>query len=247
MSAISGPSQRPPGIEDAEVIPLSKLAESATEIVGSARAARAARAAAEEAGVEHVPVKGTREEILARLSQFEWKPGVADLEKAAAAREAAKFENLTKNEKVGGQVYFSTPAVDLKTAANTEMYKALCEQIRGSNKIHAALYGIDSVPELVEELRAAKARGADIQIVVDQNADGTFTYPETEKLVKEFGPDCFRVESNSKYAIAGYTGDDLMKLTLDNSEKLMPKEKSAPPPKPAPAPPSKKAAQKGKK
>src|SRR6185436_7891139 len=63
------------------------------------------------------------------------------------------------------------------------------------------LYGIDSVPELVQALRDAKARGAEIHINVDQNPDGTFTYPDTQKLIDEFGTDMFRVERNSKYAI----------------------------------------------
>lgn len=204
MSSISGPRSSPTPLSSEPqetVIPNSPLAEHAASIPGSKAAERAAREAAAEAGVEYVPLTGSRQEIIARLAQYEWKPNAGDVEKAAAAKEAAKFDNLTKNEKVGGKVFFTKPAVDLNTAANTEMYKALCGQIRSSNKIHAALYGIDKVPELIEELRAAKARGAEIQIVVDQNADGTFTYPQTEELVKEFGPDCFRVESNSKYAI----------------------------------------------
>jgi phosphatidylserine/phosphatidylglycerophosphate/cardiolipin synthase-like enzyme len=163
--------------------------------------ARLAREAAAEAGVDAVEMKGSREEILARLAQFQWQPSAADVEKMHAAIENAKAENLTQNETVTGSVYFTKPAVDIKTAANTEMYGALINEIRSANKIHAALYGIDSVPELVDELRAAKARGAEIEIVVDQNPDGTFTYPQTEALLKEFGADHFRVEANSKYAI----------------------------------------------
>ncbi len=203
MSSVTGPRSSPAPIPDqpeTTVIPNSPLAEHAANVPGSNAAERAARAAAAEAGVEYVPLKGSRQEIIARLAQFEWKPSAADVEKAAKAAEAAKFDNLAKNETVGGKVYFTTPAVNLE-GGDTEMYQALCSQIRHSNKIHAALYGIDKVPALVEELRAAKLRGAEIQIVVDQNADGTFTYPETEALVKEFGPECFRVESNSKYAI----------------------------------------------
>jgi len=183
------------------VVSNSNIADIIAEIPGSSAAERAARAAAAEAGVEYVPLTGTREEIVKRLAQYAWTATPADLESLARAKEAAKFDNLTKNERVEGQVYFTEPALDIKTAANTGMYEALCEQIRTSDKIHACLYGIDSVPELIEELRAAKARGAEIKIVVDINADGTFTYPQTEALVKEFGPECFRVESNSRYAI----------------------------------------------
>jgi phosphatidylserine/phosphatidylglycerophosphate/cardiolipin synthase-like enzyme len=162
---------------------------------------RLARAAAAEAGVDHIEMKGTREEILARLAQYEWKPSDADVKYVETATANAAAEKMVKNERVGGKVFFTEPAVDVNKAANTEMYKALIGEIKTAKKIHAALYGIDKVPELIDELRKAKARGAEIKIVVDQNADGTFTYPETEQLVKEFGLDCFRVEKNSKYAI----------------------------------------------
>jgi phosphatidylserine/phosphatidylglycerophosphate/cardiolipin synthase-like enzyme len=202
MSAISGssPASLPSSDPTVTVVPGAHLEEIVAEIPGTKAAENAARAAAAEAGVDFVPMQGTREEIMKRLAEFAWTPSTADVDAAAKAAEAAKYENLTKNETVGGKVFFTTPAVDMK-GGNTEMYKALCEQIRSSNKIHAALYGIDSVPELVEELRAAKARGAEIKIVVDQNPDGTFTYPQTGELIKEFGKDCIRVESNSKYAI----------------------------------------------
>jgi phosphatidylserine/phosphatidylglycerophosphate/cardiolipin synthase-like enzyme len=166
-----------------------------------ARLDAAAAEAAAEAGEEAVTMKGTREEIIARLRKFDWEPKPEDVAYVAKATEAAKAENLIKNETVGGKVFFSEHVEDINTAANTEMYQALIDEINHAQKIHAALYGIDSVPELTEALRAAKARGAEIRIVVDQNPDGTFTYPETEKLIEEFGPDCFRVERNSKYAI----------------------------------------------
>jgi phosphatidylserine/phosphatidylglycerophosphate/cardiolipin synthase-like enzyme len=201
--SVSGPRPSDPNVMANLGAGLAAAAEeAAAEVPLSDAQLRAARAAAAEAGEEGpVVLKGTREEIMKRLAEFQWKPSQADLDNLARATEAAKAENLIKNETVGGKVYFTEPAVDFKTAANTEMYRALIEQIRGANKIHAALYGIDSVPELVDELRAAKARGAEIHIVVDQNPDGTFCYPETEKLLREFGPESFRVESNSKYAI----------------------------------------------
>ena len=134
----------------------------------------------------------------ARLAEFSWTPTKADLANVEAARLAAT--QLTENEAIDIEPMFSDPT---KTdfSANTAMYERLCGEIRGANKIRAALYGIDSVPELVEELRAAVKRGADVQIVVDINPDGTFTYPETEALVKEFGSAVMRVECNSQSAI----------------------------------------------
>ncbi len=200
MSTVARTGATPGPEFDASAIAAESLS-AASEAAIMAEETAKAMAAAHEAGEEFVPLKGTREEIMARIKKFEWQPAQADLDKLARATEAAKPENLIRNEPVGGKVYFTTPAEDIKTAGNTEMYQALINEIRSAKKIHAALYGIDSVPELVEALREAKARGAEIQIVVDQNPDGTFTYPETEKLIEEFGPECFRVEANARYAI----------------------------------------------
>src|SRR5688572_8238100 len=100
---------------------------------------RLARAAAAEAGVDHIELKGTREEILARLAQYEWKPSEADLKNLEKATANATAEKMVKNERVGGKVFFTEPAVDVNKAANTEMYKALIGEIKTAKKIHAAL------------------------------------------------------------------------------------------------------------
>ncbi|HVY61281.1 MAG TPA: phospholipase D-like domain-containing protein, partial [Planctomycetota bacterium] len=216
-AASSNPAAPPtagPGSAVAAVTALKGGAHPRTKQVSNARMAEiareipfntpeyeaAARRAAEEAGIDYVPMSGTREEIIARLVKYDWTPSEADLQHAKDAAAAAKAENLVPNETVTSQVFFTKPAVDM-SGANTDMYGALIDQIEHAQKIHASLYGIDSVPELVQALRDAKARGAEIKLNVDQNPDGTFTYPGTQALIDEFGTDVVRVERTGKYAI----------------------------------------------
>ncbi len=135
------------------------------------------------------------------LREFDWEPTEEDFAFAARAAELAKV--VDPNETFEREVYFSTPAIDPNHAPDTEMYRQLVKHIENEpagGTIHAAVYGIDEVPELVTALRAAIARGVDVRIVVDQNSDGTFTYPETEKLLREF-PKNMRVEHGSRDGI----------------------------------------------
>ncbi len=139
-------------------------------------------------------------DVKARFDLFKWEPTPADLAAAEATKVAAG--KLAANDAYASTVYFTQPAADITTAPTTEMYAALLEQVRtAKHSIRAALYGVDGVPELIDELRAAIARGVDVKIVVDQNGDGSFTYRETEQLLTEFGPSVVRVERNDQAAI----------------------------------------------
>lgn len=181
------------GVSQSSVLGVStdpqKVIEAYNTLIDHAKKQRAERSVTPDRG-----------EVEKRQARFAWKPTAADLKEVETRTAAA--QNLAPNEEMTTEVWFSTPCQDIRTAPTTEMYAKLIEQVKNAkHSIRAALYGMDTVPELVEELRAAIKRGVDVKIVVDQNADGTFQYKETEKLLAELGPNIMRVECNDFAAI----------------------------------------------